>query len=134
MQALCSLDVQGEKAIDSALSFVRETEDTPETLREAETMLLAAWHAREASDQIIERRSRHWNINRMPLVDRGILRLAIWEITSRHAPAMIVVAESVRMAQEFSTADSPRFINGVLEAVARELGEGGTPPTEQDDQ
>ena len=121
MQALCSLDVQGDKAIDTALDFIRDTEDAPEVRREAERMLLGAWHGRAACDELLERHSKHWDLKRMPVVDRAILRMAVWEMSSGHAHPAVAVAESVRIAQEFSTVDSPRFINGVLMTIAREM-------------
>jgi transcription antitermination protein NusB len=121
MQALCSMDVRGERAIDTSLGFIRDSEELPEVLQLAEQMFLAAWEARYASDKLVEQHSRHWDVKRMPLVDRAILRLAVWEMTSGHVEPPIAVSEAVRVAQEFSTAESPRFINGVLEALAREL-------------
>ena len=57
----------------------------------------------------------------MALVDRSILRLAVHELRHQTAPPAVIISEAVKLAQEFSTADSPRFVNGVLDAVAKDL-------------
>jgi transcription antitermination protein NusB len=131
MQALCSLDAQGQKGIDMAIDFITDSEEAPEVLREAQRMLLGAWHGRSEADERLEKHSRHWDIKRMPVVDRAILRLAVWEMTSGHANPIVVVAESVRIAQEFSTAESPRFVNGILMMIAREMPAPPDAPEEE---
>ena len=65
--------------------------------------------------------SRHWELGRLALVDRNILRLAAWELLTKKAPHAVIISEATRLAQEFSTVDSPRFVNGVLDAVTKEL-------------
>lgn len=124
MQALCCLDVQGEAAINGAQAFIRDTDETPEVIQDAIGMFEAAWEHRAASDALLARHSRHWDLKRMPLVDRGILRLAAWELTAGETLTAAVIDEAIRLAHEFSTADSPRFINGILDAIAREQVEG----------
>jgi N utilization substance protein B len=55
------------------------------------------------------------------MVDRNILRLGVYELRKGSAPFKVVISEALRLAREFSSAESPRFINGVLDAVAKEL-------------
>ena len=74
-----------------------------------------------ALDAAIEQHSRHWRIERLAVLDRLILRLAIWEL--RHegeTPAPVVINEAIELARRFSTDEAPSFINGVLDAVAKE--------------
>lgn len=72
-------------------------------------------------DETILRHSRGWAVDRMPVVDRAILRMGIFEILFRpDTPVAVVIDEAVELAKRFSTDDSPRFVNGVLAAVARE--------------
>ncbi len=123
LQALCLLDVRGERAMDEALGFIRESEEEPEVLTLAREIFLGSWNSRAASDELVETRSRHWDVKRMPLVDRSLLRLSVWEMTTGHVDMSIAIAEAVQLAQEFSTAESPRFVNGVLEALARKFAE-----------
>jgi N utilization substance protein B len=71
-------------------------------------------------DAAIEQHSRHWRLERLAVLDRLILRLAIWEL--RHeggTPAPVVINEAIELARRFSADDSVRFVNGVLDAVAK---------------
>ena len=70
-------------------------------------------------DELIEEFSTGWSVHRMPLVDRAILRLAVWELTDRDdVPTAVILNEAVELAKDYSTERSPAFINGVLDAVA----------------
>ena len=70
-------------------------------------------------DGLIEEHSRGWKLSRMPIVDRNILRLALFEL--RHSPDIpdaVAIDEAVELAKELSTADSGRFVNGLLARAA----------------
>ena len=58
------------------------------------------------------------------MVDRGILRLAVHELRAEPVPPKVVITEALKLAREFSTGESPRFINGVLDSVMQELLNG----------
>ena len=73
----------------------------------------------EAIDRRISELSEHWRIERMPVVDRNILRLAIFELTGGLAPAPVVIDEALELARRFSGDESVAFINGILDAVLR---------------
>lgn len=74
---------------------------------------------REQLDAQIVSNARGWALDRMPALDRAILRLAIYELTGRpDVPTAVVIDEAVELAKRFSTDDSGRFVNGVLSAVA----------------
>jgi N utilization substance protein B len=72
-------------------------------------------------DKRIEHNSQHWRLERMPPVDRNILRLAIFELTKQKTPAAIVIDEALELARQFAGDESVGFINGVLDAVHKEL-------------
>ena len=76
---------------------------------------------RSELDDRIQGAARNWRVARMGLVDRNILRLAAHELLAGQTPVKVVITESLRLAKEFSMAESPRFVNGVLDAVAREI-------------
>ena len=122
MQALCCLDAQGDDAMDLALAFIRDGHDELDVLSLAREMTQQAWGYRDQADARLAERSERWDVHRMPVVDRSILRLAVWELGAQNAPAKVVINEALRLAKEFSTAQSPRFINGVLDAIAGDLG------------
>lgn len=74
-------------------------------------------------DERITRHAEHWRIERMPLVDRNILRLAVYEMLHLDTPAAVVIDEALELARRFSNQESVQFINGVLDAVHRGEGE-----------
>ena len=70
--------------------------------------------------------AEHWTIDRMPLVDRNLLRLAAYELTARpEVPTAVVLDEAIELAKLLSTADSGRFVNGVLAHIAAEVRGAG---------
>jgi transcription antitermination protein NusB len=72
-------------------------------------------------DQCITRHAEHWRMERMPAVDRNILRLAVYEMTHTATPAPVAIDEALELARKFSNEESVQFVNGVLDAVHREL-------------
>ena len=72
----------------------------------------------EEIDDLLETYSEGWSIERMPNVDRAILRVGIWEILYSDTPNAVAVSEAVDLAKEYSTEESGGFINGLLSRVA----------------
>jgi N utilization substance protein B len=80
----------------------------------------AAEHA-ERIDEILAHYSEGWTIERMPPLDRAILRLGIFELLwGEDVPAAVVIDEAVELAKTLSTDESPRFVNGVLARILRD--------------
>jgi len=70
---------------------------------------------------LIQDASPEWTLQRMPAVDRAILRVGAWEVlSSREVPTAVAIDEAIKLATDLSTNDSPRFVNGVLGAIARD--------------
>lgn len=81
---------------------------------------------RESIDAMIVANARGWSLERMPALDRAILRMGLFELTGRtDVPTAVVIDEAVELAKRFSTDDSGKFVNGVLAAVAREVRADG---------
>jgi N utilization substance protein B len=73
-------------------------------------------------DEVIRRFARNWDLERMPALDRAILRLAAYELAHRpDVPRNVVINEAVELAKVFSTEESGRFVNGMLSAMAPDL-------------
>ena len=72
-------------------------------------------------DERISRHAEHWRMERMPAVDRNILRLSVFEMTHLGTPAAVAIDEALELARKFSNEESVQFVNGVLDAVHREL-------------
>ena len=71
-------------------------------------------------DEQISRHAEHWRMERMPAVDRNILRLAVYEIKRAGTPAAVAIDEALELARKFSNEESVQFVNGVLDAVHKE--------------
>lgn len=72
-------------------------------------------------DKQITKHAEHWRMERMPGVDRNILRLAVYEMTHGGTPAAVTIDEALELARKYSGEDSVQFVNGVLDAIHREL-------------
>ncbi|MGH9674698.1 MAG: transcription antitermination factor NusB [Bryobacteraceae bacterium] len=72
-------------------------------------------------DRRIAGHSEHWRLDRMPVVDRNILRLAVFELLAQDTPAAVVIDEALELARRFSNEESVAFLNGVLDAVRKDL-------------
>jgi transcription antitermination protein NusB len=80
-------------------------------------------HLAEVDEQITKH-AEHWRMERMPAVDRNILRLAVYEMSRGGSPAPVVIDEALELARKYSGEESVQFVNGVLDAVNRELQRG----------
>ena len=100
----------------------------PPTAEEAEVrvfadpMIRGTLEHRVAVDEVISKYTRNWDLHRMAAVDRNILRLAIYEMLHRDdIPPVVSINEAVDIAKKFSTQDSGKFVNGILDKVRSEL-------------
>jgi N utilization substance protein B len=120
LQLLFLWDAHGMRDEQMTLEATHQASDDPITRQRAMEIAGGAWEAREGTDRWIERLAPQWPPRRQPGVDRGILRLAVWELTSTDTPPKVVIDEAIELAKLYSTENSPAFINGVLDAVLRE--------------
>ena len=72
-------------------------------------------------DHQITAKSENWKLERMPIVDRNILRMAIYEMNRHDTPPAVVIDEALELARQFSGEESVSFINGVLDAIHKEI-------------
>jgi N utilization substance protein B len=77
-------------------------------------------HLAEVDEQITKH-AEHWRLERMPAVDRNILRLAVFEMTRGGTPAPVTIDEALELARKYSNEESVQFVNGVLDAIRREM-------------
>jgi transcription antitermination factor NusB len=75
-------------------------------------------------DQLIESVSEHWTVSRMPVIDRNVLRIGVYELRHDPTPTAVVVSEAVRLARTYSTERSSSFVNGILATLAKTLRDG----------
>lgn len=73
-------------------------------------------------DELIGAQARNWRVERMAVLDRLVLRLAVYELTTADTPARVVINEALELARAYSGEEAVGFVNGVLDAVRRHLG------------
>lgn len=72
-------------------------------------------------DEMITKHAAHWKIARMPVVDRNVIRIATYELMRTDTPAAVVIDEALELARRFAGEESVHFVNGVVDAVRREV-------------
>lgn len=125
LQMLFQLDMGGHTPDQVRHTFWAERKDLDEKVRGFADDLFRVASDREAEiDEIIERNAEHWRMERMAAVDRNVLRAGVAEFLGYpDTPRPVVINEALEIARRFSTPESVQFINGVLDSVARQLGE-----------
>ena len=84
-------------------------------------MVTSVGESQDRIDEALARRLRGWDLDRLAVMDRTLARMAAWELMERPGvPASAVMSELVELATQYSSAESPRFLNGLLAAVAKE--------------
>jgi N utilization substance protein B len=83
-----------------------------------------------AIDDRIKTRAEHWRIERMAIVDRNVLRLAVYEFLYEDTPDTVVINEALEIARRFSTYEATQFINGILDAIKHDLESAKNSQTE----
>jgi N utilization substance protein B len=99
-----------------------EGEQQEAAARDFATRLVSGTLAHLAEiDERIKSRAEHWRISRMAVVDRNVLRLAVYEFLHEQTPRTVVINEALEIARRFSTFEATQFINGILDAIKRDL-------------
>ena len=99
----------------------RQAPDTGDLGERTRELVDGVWEARQDLDSAIGAVSTGWRVERMPPIDRNVLRIALWELRHRSdTPVAVVISEAVRLAKMYSTERSGGFVNGVLARLAAE--------------
>jgi N utilization substance protein B len=126
LQMLFAADIAGAVPDEVLRTYWAELDDseTEDVAREFATRLAAGTLANlDALDERIRSRAEHWRIPRMAIVDRNILRLAVYEFLYEPTPRTVAINEALEIARRFSTYEATQFINGILDAIKRDLDE-----------
>lgn len=141
-QALYQLDARRDESPEAVLNAIMNVDDettgadsssgkieySPGERKKAFLLASQAFAAREQADAFMQEAAPEWPTHRQAAVDRAILRLAYYEMTSGVTPAKIAVNEAVELAKMFSTEKSPAFVNGLLDkALKKVLADKPTP-------
>lgn len=126
LQMLFAADVSHARVDELVRTYWAELgdADVEPAAQEFATRLAAGTLAHLAElDERIRSRAEHWRISRMAVVDRNILRLAVYEFTHEPTPRTVAINEALEIARRFSTYEATQFINGILDAIKRDLDE-----------
>jgi N utilization substance protein B len=130
LQMLFAADVVKDPAPFSPHDYWKELGDTEfddKTRDFSNGLVLGTLRNREAIDDKIRTRAEHWRIERMAIVDRNVLRLAVYEFLYEDTPHTVVINEALEIARRFSTFEATQFINGILDAIKLDLEKAATP-------
>jgi transcription antitermination protein NusB len=123
MQMLFQADIGKQSPDQVQATFWKAADDVDATVRGfAEDLFRVAIANQEQIDDLIVANSKHWRLERMPAVDRNLLRMAIGEMLGfKSTPFPIVINEALEIGRRYSAPESINFLNGVLDAIARSL-------------
>lgn len=140
LQMLFAADVAGTRGDQLARTFWSELSDgelEPGSQEFATRLAMGALAHLDEVDERIRSRAEHWRISRMALVDRNLLRLAVYEFLHEPTPRTVTINEALEIARRFSTYEATQFINGILDAIKRDLDEekpeGETPDVDPEE-
>jgi len=115
--------VDGEVGIREIFERVAQNFDLPLGARDFALELFSGTTADLAKiDDLLAANAINWKISRMAMVDRNVLRLAVYELTRTDTPVSVILDEAIQLARRFGGESSPGFVNGVLDAVAKQIG------------
>jgi len=123
MQALYQLDVQGSELLPRLMGdFFYEEERDERTRKLAWEWTQGTWERVAECDETIASSTIRWQFSRLSPVDRGILRLAVYQLKfCPEIPPKVVINEAIELAKRYSTDKSGPFVNGVLDAVLKKM-------------
>ena len=100
-------------------------EPSREVLGYARTLVQGVQDKHADIDELITRYADHWAISRMPVIDRNVIRVALWELVwGGDVPVAVAINEAVELAKSYSTEDSGRFVNGILGKIVEDRSVG----------
>jgi len=130
LQALYQGELAGETGLLDFEDFCAHFQVNRKAMPYAKKLLHGVQDQREEINQLISRYAENWRLERMSVIDRNILRLAVFELYYQDdVPTSVAINEAVEIAKRYSTDDSGPFINGILDAMARAVISGAANKT-----
>ena len=121
MSAARKDEVRADQLVRDYWAELGETELDDAARDFATRLALGALSRIPELDERIRSRAEHWRIERMAVVDRNVLRLAVYEFLHEPTPRTVAINEALEIARRFSTYEATQFINGILDAIKRDL-------------
>lgn len=136
LQVLYAADLAGRgepglslERVDASFDAIGDHFELPEGARVyAKELVTGVAQHRERIDALLAAHATHWRLERMAAVDRNLLRLAIYEMAWGGTPSSVAIDEAIELARRFGSDRSAAFVNGVLDAIARQLRDARPAP------
>lgn len=118
LQALYLLDLRGAEVLGDVDALLDDGTSEPDVRRFARELVDGCWARRDELDETIAKVAENWDIHRMAVVDRNVLRLATYELLFLDdVPPKVSINEAIDLAKRYSTTDSGGFVNGILDRI-----------------
>ena len=128
MQALFYMDINNDSSQELVERFCQNFSPSPKTMPFFLKLVSGVLEAKPEIDVLIERFSKNWKINRMSLVDRNVMRIAIYELLyCMDIPSKVSINEAVDVGKKFGSEESGAFINGIIDSIRMALDQGDIP-------
>ena len=122
LQFLYQLDLRGADFVEEAAIFLREEEPDKSTREFALHLIRGTAEQRDKIDRLIREVAQNWDIDRMAVIDRNVLRMATFELMNcKDIPPKVSINEAIELGKRYSTQNSGGFINGVLDKIKDRL-------------
>lgn len=121
LQMLFEWDMTRQEPSRIEQLFWKTARAADSTRRFANQLFEGAVTEADATDELVAKLSETWRLDRLAAVDRGILRLGIYELKSGTAPPKVAIDEALELAKKFSSEEAPAFLNGILDAALKTL-------------
>jgi len=135
LHVLYQREITGDPIAKILNTGAYNTEEVGEPSDFARQLLAGVDHNQDCIDEVIESTSENWTLSRMPLVDRNILRIAVYELLfESEIPDSVSINEAVEMAKAYGGEDSSKFVNGILGKISERRAEVAGEPGEPEGQ
>ncbi|HXT15820.1 MAG TPA: transcription antitermination factor NusB [Gemmatimonadaceae bacterium] len=123
LQALYAWDLRGSEPLERVATRIWDDLSVPPDERKiAGTLVRTLTKEQRALDEELADVTTNWRLERLGVIDRCVLRLGAAELSQGETPPRVVIQEAVRLAERYGTVKSAKFVNGVLDALARRMG------------
>jgi N utilization substance protein B len=117
LQALFQEDLNPQNSLENLGAFLAARLQDDASREFAKGLVLGVKRNEAELDALLSKKAEHWSVGRMPATDRNLLRMGAFEIRYSDTPHRVAINEAVELAKRYGTAQSPQFINGILDKL-----------------
>lgn len=121
MQALCQWEAQRDESAEALADLLAALGASSRVGKDATDLVRTFWARRKRIDKLIASAADQWALSRISMVERNIMRVAVVELAHGETPSKVAINEAIEIGREFGGEDSPRFINGVLDRIVKDM-------------